>query len=337
MTDPSSDMEHISFHVSDPPHENYFYADRNLSCQVILSNPLSDPHGDSSAGHRLLFAWPGGNSGAALFFESLYSQGDPPRMKLEESHDGRYLNYFGDEYPSQGVCGHVSFSHAAVLSEAIFGSVRTIRDYTEGHGILNPKAQEGVDIDWSNGWNGGLMISRTWFDRSTVTRVTFFANAGPVDITQGVPKARVIFSPGVYRFQAELNYPQPPCVLPARLLKPPFHKLISQQPDAIKCLSFLHTSTKVLAGAWRFLTYFGRDSMISLLLLNPILSDGDIGPIEIGLSAVLERINYEEGTVCHEENIGDYPAAQAALAGYDYSNAEYDYKMVALISFTHHR
>ena len=44
--------------------------------------------------------------------------------------------------------------------------------------------------------------------------------------------------------------------------------------------------------------------MISLLLLNPVLSDGSHGAIEAGIGAVLERINNTDGSVCHEETIG---------------------------------
>jgi hypothetical protein len=71
-------------------------------------------------------------------------------------------------------------------------------------------------------------------------------------------------------------------------------------------LSFLSYSEKLLAGAWRFLTYFGRDSMISALLLEPILSRGNGSATEAVIGAVLERINRTDGSVCHEETIGDY-------------------------------
>ena len=60
----------------------------------------------------------------------------------------------------------------------------------------------------------------------------------------------------------------------------------------------------------------------------PILREGENGPIEIGLSAALERIDCISGSVCHEENIGDYPAAQAAFNGSSKADAEFDYKMV---------
>ncbi len=62
---------------------------------------------------------------------------------------------------------------------------------------------------------------------------------------------------------------------------------------------------------------------------EPILSEGQNGTIEAGLSAMLERIDHETGKVCHEEIIGDYPAAQAALSGHGNPDPQYDYKMVA--------
>jgi hypothetical protein len=44
--------------------------------------------------------------------------------------------------------------------------------------------------------------------------------------------------------------------------------------------------------------------MISALLLESVLSEGKGGAIEAVISAVLERINSTDGSVCHEETIG---------------------------------
>jgi hypothetical protein len=46
--------------------------------------------------------------------------------------------------------------------------------------------------------------------------------------------------------------------------------------------------------------------MISLFLLQPVLSEGPGGAVEAVISSVLERINKTDGSVCHEETIGDY-------------------------------
>lgn len=49
------------------------------------------------------------------------------------------------------------------------------------------------------------------------------------------------------------------------------------------------------------LQYFGRDSMIALRLLMPILTSD---AIEAALGAVIERVN-STGALCHEETIGE--------------------------------
>lgn len=153
-----------------------------------------------------------------------------------------------------------------------------------------------------------------------------------VTIEEGNTEGTVKPAAGLYSFQAYLHYPQLSYINPAQVLKPSVYEFIAEHDDAVKSPAFLCSSDKILAGAWRFLTYFGRDSMISLLLLNPILSEGQHGAIEAGLSAVLERIDHETGKVCHEENMGDYPAAQAAWSGHGSPEAQYDYKMVVKTS-----
>ena len=336
----------LYLHVSHPPYENYFYADNTVSCQAVLANPVPRTDAGSPTLHRLLFAWPAGNSGAAAFFRSSDSKNDALSIHFKDEANQNVLDPVSFEDPSQvgpsslGVSGLISFSNSAVLSLAILGSVRSIRDYTEGNGVLNPKVQRGVQVHELDNTENGVRISRLWFDGKTMTQLTFAPatstsyESGKAFITQGDASSLATFAPGVYAVQAHLNHPQPGFIPPSQLLKPTSHHLIQRHPDPIKSLSFLCTPGNLLAGAWRFLTYFGRDSMISLLILNPVLSEGEKGVIEAGLRAVLERINYEDGSVCHEENIGDYPAAQAALNGADDPNAQYDYKMVLFTFFS---
>ena len=342
ITIPHSEELPLYLHVSDPPYQNYFYSDRNVSCHVVLASPLPHTDHESSALHRLLFAWPGGNSGAAVFFKASSEEEEAIlRIKLTTGTNGRVLDpvkhtsdhMSNSPYPSVGVSGLLDFSNPAILSLAILGSVRTVRDYTEGHGILNLKVQDGIRINQLDSQVNGIEVRRLWFDGKTTTRLTIApANAtnrtGTVSITKGNSGDTARFAPGLYSFQAFLNFPQIPCMQPAQLLRPYAHDLISLQPSTVRSLSFLCTPNKLLAGSWRFLTYFGRDSLISLLLLNSILSEGEHGAIEAGLSAVLERIAVD-GSVCHEENIGDYPAAEASLNGDGSPDAQYDYKMVA--------
>jgi glycogen debranching enzyme len=67
--------------------------------------------------------------------------------------------------------------------------------------------------------------------------------------------------------------------------------------------AFLSYASKSLAGGWRFLTYFGRDTLIALRLLLPVMQPEAAEAI---LAAVIERTDSETGQLCHEETIGDY-------------------------------
>jgi glycogen debranching enzyme len=73
-------------------------------------------------------------------------------------------------------------------------------------------------------------------------------------------------------------------------------------PAAVNTLTFLSYKEKFLAGSWRFNTYFGRDTLMSIRLLMPVLAPE---AIEAGLRAVLERLA-PDGEVAHEEGIGEF-------------------------------
>jgi hypothetical protein len=132
----------------------------------------------------------------------------------------------------------------------------------------------------------------------------------------------VTFSAGQYHFNVSYNYTQL-IQLNATTLLNPNSQANSTSQNAID-LSFLTYSTKLLAGTWRFLTYFGRDSMIAMLLLKDKLSNE---ALEAGIGAVLERSN-ATGTLCHEETIGDYATLLNSLNNITSTAPMYDYKMI---------
>ena len=68
--------------------------------------------------------------------------------------------------------------------------------------------------------------------------------------------------------------------------------------------------------------------MIAYLLLEPVLSTGENSATEAVISAVLERINRTDGSVCHEETIGDYATYLNQQANLTSTAPQYDYKMV---------
>ncbi|RMY99509.1 hypothetical protein D0862_07096 [Hortaea werneckii] len=302
--------EPTTLQLSDPPYENYFYSDCNSASQVVVTSPLSDSN-LSIIGPRLLVAWPAGNSGVVAFFEPIEGPNGTLAIHLvnetgaTQPLQGGYKvsSDTSDSVPDAHVSTLVNFNTSARLTVPILGSIRTIRDFTEGPSILVPELQDAVVFSQTE--NGGAILSRVWLDNVTTTTMSFT----PTNATTGtvsINNRTLEFAAGTYNFTSTLNYPQLEQLSASEVLNEASQDLLVQSPDQTKSLSFLSYTNKLLAGAWRFLTYFGRDSMISLLLLQPVLSGGEGGAIEAVISAVLERINSTDGSVCHEETIGDY-------------------------------
>lgn len=299
---------------------------------MVVTSPLADSD-LTIIGPRLLIAWPAGNSGIVSFFA--------PQNGINGSLGIQLVNSTGSDQtlsgvyepansssltgnPQVGVRGVVEFNSSAVLQVAILGSIRTIRDFTEGPSLLQPQIQDAVKI--SSDSAGSVTLSRIWLDNVTETHFSFSSERGTASPT--IQNGTIRFDAGRYTFQAAFDYPQLKQLNASSVLNPSSQDLIAQKPDQTMSLSFLSYTEKLLAGAWRFLTYFGRDSMISLLLLQPVLSEGQGGAVEAVIGAVLERINRTDGSVCHEETIGDYATWLNLQDNITSTAPQYDYKMI---------
>ncbi len=98
-----------------------------------------------------------------------------------------------------------------------------------------------------------------------------------------------------------------------------------QDTAARNTLRFLSYWEKFLAGSWRFDTYFGRDTLMSVGLLMPALQPA---AIDSGLRSVLARLS-PDGEVAHEEAIGEYAVLSRMSAGAPASDAPmFDYGMI---------
>lgn len=319
--------------LSDPPYENHFYSDCHSSSHVIVTNPLSSSN-LSVIGPRLLIAWPAGNSGIVTYFAPENGQNGTLSIQLENSTStGEVLEGIfesGDSsssHPCVGVSGYIHFNSSSVLTVPILGSIRTIRDFSEGPSIIYPSVQEGIGFSVTP--NGGALLERTWFDNVTTTYLSFTPMNGSSPITiNRTQNTTLQFGSGSYQFNASFNYPQLEQLSPMEVLNNASLDLIEQNTDQTTSLSFLSYTDKLLAGTWRFLTYFGRDSMISLLLLRPILNGGNGSAIEAVIGAVLERVNHTDGTVCHEEVLGDYATFLNLAKNITSSAPQCDYKMI---------
>lgn len=322
--------EATTLHLSDGPYENYFYSDcHNISTQVVVTSPQSDSN-LTIIGPRLLVAWPSGNSGIVAYLQPENGQNGTLGIQLKNFSSSQqplapiYEPASSDSAnPTVGISGLVELNTSATLAVAILGSIRTIRDFTEGPSIQVPRIQDAVK--YSESFRGGITLERLWLDNTTTTTLTFAPSSQNAKLA--LDNRTVSFTSGTYMFNASFDYPQLEQLSRQEVLKPNSQSLITQNVDQTTSLSFLSYTNKLLAGAWRFLTYFGRDSMISLLLLQPVLSEGEGGAIEAVIAAVLERVNRTDGSVCHEETIGDYATYLNEQMNITSTEAQCDYKM----------
>lgn len=329
-TDAQAMQDHqnaTTFHLTDPPYDNYFYSDSHAHTQVVVTTPEDDSD-LTIISPRLVVAWPAGNSGVCTYFQPYDGVNGSLAIKLVNSTLGDPIGpvYLPrDDRPSVGIKGVINLNSSAVLPVAILGSIRTIRDYVEGPSVLVPEIQDAMKMEITAG--SGATISRKWFDNVTVSSISFKAvREGKIRIDNG---ALIFDTPGDYAFYAHYNHPQLDQLSIDDVLNEKARGEIDQHSDATESLSFLSYSDKILAGAWRFLTYFGRDSMISALLMESIFSAGHShSALEAVLGAVLERINNTDGRACHEEVIGDYATWLNLKEGLNSTAYRCDYSMV---------
>ncbi|KAK0387669.1 hypothetical protein NLU13_3914 [Sarocladium strictum] len=326
--EPSCSNDPTRFELSEPPYTNYFYSDCNSAAQVVITSPLESSN-LTIIGPRLLVAWPAGNSGIVAFFAPENGKNGSLAIELvNSSSTGNALDPIwqdtGYYFPTVGVSGQIKFNSSAKLVVSILGSIRTIRDFTEGPSLLQPVIQDA--LNYSKIHDGGASIERMWLDNITTTTLTFTPTSK--DSKLSVTKDTIGFEAGTYTFNASFNYPQLTQLSASEALSASSKDLIKKSPSQAEALSFLSYSDKLLAGAWRFLTYFGRDSIISMLLMEPILSSGSNSSLEAGISALLERINKTDGSACHEETIGDYATYLNLQNNETSTDPLYDYKMI---------
>lgn len=286
--------------LTSPPYDNYFYSDCHAATQVVVTSPLADSN-LSIISPRVIVAWPAGNSGIATFFAPESGINGTLGIQLLNSSIGSPLGpLYSDSNGGNaavGISTQLQFNSSATLVVAILGSIRTIRDFTEGPSLLRTDIQDALKYSTIQ---NGVELSRLWLDNITTTTLSFTS----ANQTIKLDNTSVTFPAGTYTLNASFNYPQLTQLSIDEVLGAQSTDLITQSPSQTTSLSFLSYTTKLTAGGWRFLTYFGRDSVISALLLEPVLSEGKGGAIEAVISAVLERINSTDGSVCHEETIG---------------------------------
>ncbi|MFQ5534947.1 MAG: hypothetical protein ACE5EM_09030 [Sphingomonadales bacterium] len=271
----------MAFHIREGNTQNEFLREGPVSGHLLLTS-----------GHRprLIAAFPAGNSGAGLFFkqpeeEVTWSRPAALTAVSREDRDGLTLH---------GLEAELVVNTPMLSVERVdVGSLRFLRNSVDMTS-LPPRAALAFALDGRRAtW------SRARLDGKSRYVLTVEVLNGGVTADEGAPITLAAAGEEPLKLKITVltgDAPLEPLDTPALLN--------ADAADAARLrhsLAFLSYRQKLLAGSWRFLTYFGRDTLLSVRLLMPVLTPD---AIEAGLASVIERTN-GLGEVAHEEEIGE--------------------------------
>lgn len=283
---------------------NEFYRRGPVAAHLVLT-PGTKP--------RLVVAFPAGNSGTAVWF-------DAPRGEVTWSNairlDGAQL-LLPDGGTLHGVTAEIEASGGALaIRQAIVGSVRVIRDYGYGNelpnDVLPPPEVAG----------NAIVLQRRRLDGGAGYFFSLEVVSGKV--TRDGEHVVLAADPGG---RLRMRITALTGDTPLTPLGEDTLVTAGAAADARlrQTLAFLSYEEKLLAGSWRFDTYFGRDTLMSVRLLAPVLQPA---VMEAGVRSVLERLN-AAGEVAHEEDIGEFAVLRRRGAGLPPTDEPiFDYKMI---------
>ncbi len=292
-----SHPDRLSFDVAEGLNLNSFLREGPVAAHLVLRSGL-DP--------RILVAFPAGNSGIGLWFAhgtqsmtwKLIERPEPVVLK-----DGRGR-------PLYGIAVKVSATGADSLSfkKAALSSVRVLRNYqadgTFPQEVAVDPTVSGSTITWE----------RDRLDGAAGYRLS-------VEVVHGTLEPdRITAADGdpIVLHVTAVCGETPLAPLSGSHLLTDAARHDTAARDALTFLSYRET---FIAGSWRFDTYFGRDTLMSVRLLMPVLTPE---AVDAGLGAVLTRLS-PAGEVAHEENVGEFAVLESAT----HSDAPtFDYKMI---------
>ncbi len=298
--------QRLSFDVDEGLNLNSFLRDGPVAAHLLLRSGLNP---------RILVAFPAGNSGVGLWFAHgsapvVWKLLGRPQPLISTDERGR---------PLYGMTAEASVTGTKNLAikQAVLSSVRVLRDY-QTLGTFPPEVEappviHGASITWARDRLDGAGGYRLSIE---VTRGALRADQFSAD-DEGVIGLKITAQSG----ESPLTPLSGNALLNARA---------DADSSARDALTFLSYREKFLAGSWRFDTYFGRDTLMSVRLLMPVLQPP---AVEAGLGAVLTRVS-PHGEVAHEEDIGEFAILdhlRAAGPKSDPANSDapvFDYKMI---------
>jgi len=300
--------EPLAFRIDEGRNINSFLRDGPVAAHLLLR---------SGTEPRILVAFPAGNSGVGLWFAVVdqpvtWSLVENPTPVLARDTKGR---------PLRGIVFEVAVEAGELRPRgAVLSSIRVLRDYelqkvAPPEVLVEPQARSGA-LTWSRDradGAAGFQLSIEALGNTQISAQRFISASG---------------APLRFRIQA-LSGEQPLQPLAATL-----NARAGDDRRAREVLEFLSYREKFLAGSWRFDTYFGRDTLMSAMLLSPVLEPS---AMESAISSVLERLA-PNGEVAHEEDIGEFAVLRNAREGrgrradpiYDYGMVDDDFMLAPL-------
>ncbi len=290
----------LRYEVTEGLNANAFLQQGDVAAHLLLR---------SGRAPRILVAFPAGNSGVGLWFapvdqDARWTLTRGPQAVTRPDAKGR---------PLHGVTAEATVDVRELTpGKAVLSSVRVLRDYQAlGRAPAEtdaPTRVAGDTVSWSRDRLDGAA-----------------GYALDVQVVHGALRGGRLVAGADGRIGVRitaLTGETPLTPFPAGGL---LNTRAAADPAARDALRFLSYREKFLAGSWRFDTYFGRDTLLSLRLLMPALTPE---AVETGLAAVLARVS-REGEVAHEEDVGEFAVLDHLKADGSRSDAPvYDYKMI---------
>jgi hypothetical protein len=297
----SAAEQRLSFDVAEGPNLNSFLREGPVAAHLLLRSG-KDP--------RILIAFPAGNSGVGLWFSHgtqpvTWELRGRPQPLITKDASGRPLYGMTAEATATGAAG-------LTIKQAVLSSVRVLRDY-QALGTFptevtaSPKIH-GTTITWQRDrldGAAGYLLS--------------------IEIIRGTLRADRFASASDHKIALKITALSGETPLTPLSGTQLLNDRAAADLAARNVLTFLSYKEKFLAGSWRFNTYFGRDTLMSVRLLMPALAPE---AVNAGLGAVLTRLS-PQGEVAHEEDIGEFAVLDHLRAGGDKSDAPtFNYNMI---------
>lgn len=325
--------ELLAFGVQEGNMRNYFYRQGPVAVHLLTR---------SGTKPRIVAAFPAGNQGLGVWFEDTAEPGTqiwagtPEEIAAGGGLEGVIRKESVGGKNMRGVSATLtSDAQSLTVKLTLLANVRTVRDY--GYGFDFSTAPELTNNDI------------TFVAEHNVVQVVRDQVGGTYHmefLMKGLDGTQISVTDGEISLSSETGIKVQFFALSDDDPLTPIEKsnLLKQTPPEsfeLNALAFLTYAEKLEAGSWRFLTYFGRDTLLSVRMLMPGLRPE---VIEAALSSVIERINLQAdlpdpnfdytiavGDVAHEEEIGDFAAWKNSKDDpppADLRTPRHDYKMI---------